>query len=75
MTGDFARGRMLLGEVYNPYGSTSDGVTLFYAVRTSEEVRTGTLVVSSLDAYDSTQVTIDLTDLRGIVESYEIDIL
>ena len=75
MDGDFAQGRMLLGEVHNPHGTSSDGVTLFYTVRTSEELRTGTIIISSLAAYDTTEVTIDLSDLRGMVEHYEIDIL
>ncbi|MEL6246590.1 MAG: hypothetical protein AAFQ61_05260 [Cyanobacteria bacterium J06626_23] len=75
MAGDFAQGRMLMGEVHNPHARTSDGVTIFYSVQTSEELKTGTLVVSSLDAYATEMIEIDLFDLRGMVESYEFEIL
>ncbi len=75
VAGDFAQGRLLLGEIYNPHSTASDGVTLFYSVHTSAEIRTGTLVVSSLDANATEQIAVDLSDLRGQVERYELTIL
>ncbi|MEO0540298.1 MAG: hypothetical protein AAFZ80_05450 [Cyanobacteria bacterium P01_A01_bin.105] len=75
MTGDFAQGYVLLGEVHNPHERMSDGVTIFYAVQTSVEMKTGTLVVSSLEAYGTESIAVDLWNLRGQLESYEFEIL
>ncbi|MEO1404115.1 MAG: hypothetical protein AAFV72_23090 [Cyanobacteria bacterium J06635_1] len=75
VTGDLVQGRTLSGTFYNPYARMSNRVTLFYSVQTSQELKTGTMMAPAIAPNNRTQIEVPMPDLRGVVESYQFEIL
>ncbi|MEM9905666.1 MAG: hypothetical protein AAF921_11650 [Cyanobacteria bacterium P01_D01_bin.44] len=75
VTGDLVQGRALSGTFYNPHGRMSNRVTLFYSVQTNQELKTGTMMAPAIAPNGRTQIEVAMPDLRGVVESYQFEIL
>ncbi|MEM8807120.1 MAG: hypothetical protein AAGF01_13940 [Cyanobacteria bacterium P01_G01_bin.38] len=75
VTGDLVQGRTLSGTFYNPHGRMSNRVTLFYSVQTNQELKTGTMMAPAIAPNNRTQIEVPMPDLRGVVESYQFEIL